>query len=100
MRFLYVIFGVLLIVFAWAGKSATWAAIILTAVGVIQIVVGLSQKHAAATAPPPPPPAQPPADKKKAPPKGKPKATFCGECGAKLEENATFCVKCGKKLGK
>lgn len=59
MRFIYVIFGVLLIVFAWAGKSATWAAIILTAVGLIQIVVGLSQKHAAATAPPPPPPPKP-----------------------------------------
>ena len=59
MRFLYVIFGVLLIVFAWAGKSATWAAIILTAVGLIQIVVGLSQKHAPAPAPPPPPPPKP-----------------------------------------
>ena len=60
MRFLYVIFGVLLIVFAWAGKSATWAAIILTAVVLIQIVVGLSQKQAAAPAPPPPlPPPKP-----------------------------------------
>ncbi|KPL17651.1 MAG: hypothetical protein AMJ92_11485 [candidate division Zixibacteria bacterium SM23_81] len=56
MRYLYVIFGVLLIIFAWAGKSATWAAIILTAVGLIQIIAGLSQKHAPAPAPPPPPP--------------------------------------------
>ena len=36
----------------------------------------------------------------KASKKGKPKVTFCDECGAKLEENATFCVKCGKKFAK
>ena len=41
-----------------------------------------------------------PSSKQKAPTKGKYEATFCTECGEKLEENATFCVKCGKKTGK
>lgn len=72
MRYLYVIFGVLLIVFAWAGKSATWAAIILTAVGLIQIVAGLSQKHAPAPPPPPPPKPEPKPEPAQETPKEKP----------------------------
>jgi len=32
--------------------------------------------------------------------KGKPKATFCPECGGELDEKSSFCVKCGKKVEK
>jgi len=55
-RYLYVIFGLLVIIFAWAGGGASWAKILLTIIGLIQIIMGLSQKHAPAPTPPPPPP--------------------------------------------
>ncbi len=40
----------------------------------------------------PPPPTAP------APPQDASKASFCPECGTKLEEGATFCPECGTKL--
>lgn len=60
MRFIFVIFGLLVIIFAWAGGALPWAAILLTIIGIIQIIVAFSQKHAPAPAPPPPPPPPPP----------------------------------------
>lgn len=60
MRFIYVLFGLLVIIIAWAGKATPWAAIVLTVIGLIQIILGLSQKQSPAPAPPPPPPPPPP----------------------------------------
>jgi hypothetical protein len=68
-RFLFVLIGLLVIIFAWAGKATPWAAIVLTVLGVIQIITGLSQKHSPAPTPPPPPPPPRPAPE---PPKPEP----------------------------
>jgi len=64
-----------------------------------QIPPGIQTSRTQVPTTPPPKEPQPPS-KEKTPSKGKSKATFCTECGEKLEDNATFCVKCGKKTGK
>jgi len=62
-----------------------------------QVPPGIPAQHPPVDQQPPPAQPQPPAPQKKQP-KGKPKYTFCTECGAKLGEKATFCTECGKKL--
>ena len=56
MRFAHLIIGVFVIIFAWVGKAMSWAAIALTTLGLLQIILGLSQKHRVTPTPPPPPP--------------------------------------------
>jgi len=67
-RFAHLLIGLLVIVFAWATAPTWWGRIVLTLLGLLQIMLAFMEPKRAQPKPVPPPPPPPPPE----PPKPEP----------------------------